>query len=100
MDPYSLATSEMDLTTDGCFIHLRKFIDNEKYKLRGFYDDSALQTFAHAAQKMGLALMADGWKIELALELSVLTLYDMVILIGSKISPGFSSRVWLIIQHR
>lgn len=90
----------MNLTSDECLFHLRRFLDNQRRGLRVFYDDSALQTLAPAAQKMCLALFADGWKKELAMQLLVLTLYDMVILIGSKISPDFSSRVWLTIQHR
>ncbi|KAL0632091.1 hypothetical protein Q9L58_009023 [Maublancomyces gigas] len=81
MDPYSLATSEMDLTTEECFVNLQKFLNGEKRGLRLFYDDSALQTLAPAAQKMGLALLADGWGKEIAMELSLLTLYDIVILI-------------------
>lgn len=79
------------VTLEECFKNFRKYIDNEKrgtedlkkIALQVFYkDDKSLQDLAPAAKTMVESLFALGCGKEIALQLSVLILYDLVMLIG------------------
>lgn len=72
------------ITRAECLEHFRLFIKNEKSGLRDFYrDDAALDGKAAIGEAMVIQLLADGCGEEVALDLALLTLYDIVMLIGS-----------------
>lgn len=66
-----------------CFNSLREFLDGwGGVELRVFYKDDDLKKLASAAKKMVETLFDRGCGKEVALHLSILILYDMVVLIG------------------
>lgn len=75
------------ITKAHCLQYLRYFIDKEKPGLLVFYDDNALETRAAKAEMMVNKLVEMGYSMELALDLTLLTLYDLVLLIG--LPPSF-----------
>lgn len=78
------------VTVDECFKNFQKYIEHEKrgadeskIALKVFYkDDKSLQDLAPTAKTMVESLFALGCGKEIALQLSVLILYDLVMLIG------------------
>lgn len=70
------------ITKQECFNRLQKFLNREKGGLRVFYTDDALLKFAFAAKIMVGGLLHLGCGKETALQLSLLVMYDVVVLIG------------------
>lgn len=70
------------ITEQECFNRLQKFLNREKGGLRVFYTDDALLKFAFAAKIMVGRLLHLGCGKETALQLSILVMYDVVMLIG------------------
>lgn len=71
------------VTEQDCFNNFKKFIGREKTGLTVFYEsDGAIRKLAPAAKTMVDKLFAIGYIKQTALELSILVLYDMVVLIG------------------
>lgn len=79
------------ITEDECFRNFQRFLSHEKPGLDVFYSNEDLKMLVPAAKKMILTLFDLGCGKEGALQLSILILYDMVMLIGLKISPTYSS---------
>lgn len=79
----STTTTTVTVTVDECFKNFRKYIDGEDRSLDIFYkDDESLKKHAPTAKIMVEKLFSLGCKKEIALHLSTLILYDMVMLIG------------------
>ncbi|KAL0630726.1 hypothetical protein Q9L58_010425 [Maublancomyces gigas] len=82
------------VTVDECFKNFQKYIEHEKrgadeskIALKVFYkDDKSLQDLAPTAKTMIESLFALGCGKEIALQLSVLILYDLVMLIDDSSS--------------
>lgn len=70
------------VTEDQCFNYFTRFIDIEKPKLRIFYTNEDLRKLAPVAKTMVEQLFVAGCKKEVAMQLSILVLYDLVLLIG------------------
>lgn len=70
------------ITADECFTNFKKYITNERPGLSAFYDDLALRELAKKAQDMGEKLMVKKCGKEIAMQLSLLTLYDIALLLG------------------
>lgn len=82
--PVNATTPTIKITEDECFTNFKRFLKREKSGLRVFYPgDEDLKKHAPAAKIMVEKLFGLGCKKEVALQLSVLVLYDMVMLIGS-----------------
>lgn len=79
----AVAAARLSVTEDQCFNNFTRFIQKEKVGLRVFYDDEALRKLAPMAKIMVEKLFVLGCKKEIAMQLSILVLYDMVMLIGS-----------------
>ncbi|KAL0631443.1 hypothetical protein Q9L58_009688 [Maublancomyces gigas] len=78
------------ITEDECFNNFKKFIKREKSGLKVFYpQDEDLKKPASAAKTMVEKLFDLGCKKEVALQLSILILYDMVMLIDD--SPSMET---------
>lgn len=82
------------VTVDECFNNFAKFLEREKSGLRIFFDDMALKGLAPSAKAMVEGLFALGWKKEVAMQMSVLVLYDLVLLIGLPLTPSFIHSSW------
>lgn len=65
-----------------CQHHLDKFLGTHS-GLRGLYDEDRLEDAVSRAQGMLDKLMGSGYTREVSLPLTVLTLYDIVVLIGA-----------------
>lgn len=78
------------ITEDQCFSHFQRFL-RKKGGLRVFYSDEDLKKLAPAAKQMVLAMVARGCLLEIALQLSILILYDIVILLGLKLWSNYTS---------
>lgn len=91
-DPTGAGVAKLPtVTVEECLKNFQKYIDQEKrgtdepkkIALKVFYkDDKSLQDLAPAAKIMVEKLFAIGCGKEIALQLSVLILYDLVMLIG------------------
>lgn len=77
-----IAPTRLSVTEDQCFNSLMRFIDREKTGLRVFYNDQTLRELAPAAKTMIEGLFGLGCKKEVAMQLSILVLYDIALLIG------------------
>lgn len=70
-------------TPEQCKEYLNNFIQFEKPYLKTFYkDDSALTSPASISSSMVDKLMKSGCSKELAEQFSVLSLYDLILLLG------------------
>lgn len=77
------APTTLKITDDECFNNFKRFLDKEKKGLRLFYPgDDDLKKLVPTAKTMVEKLFGLGCKKEVALQLSILILYDMVMLIG------------------
>lgn len=76
------------VTEDECFNNFAKFLYREKSRLRIFFDDMALKELAPFAKAMVEGLFALGYKKEVAMQFSVLMLYDLAFLIGMPLTPS------------
>lgn len=74
--------SSRSITETEVFHHFKDFIADEKKGLEKFYNDTSLKTAAKRGKKMIEALQNDGCGKEVAKDMALLTLYDIVILIG------------------
>lgn len=82
-DPEGEDTTRSIVTTDECFANFRRFIDGEKVGLKVFYkDDNAIRELAPIAKIMVETLLSRGCPKEIALQLSLLILYDLALLLG------------------
>lgn len=82
------------VTEDDCFKDFRKYVTGEDRALNKFYkDDESLKAHTRRAKTMVEGLFELGCKKEIALQLSRLILYDLVMLIG--LSLHFPGRAWL-----
>lgn len=70
------------ITVDECFTNFKKYITNERPGLSAFYDDLALHEVAKKAQDMSEKLLVKKCGKEIAMQLSLLTLYDIALLLG------------------
>lgn len=90
-----IAAAQLSVTEDQCYKNFTRFIDSEKPELRIFYDDETLRKLAETAKAMVESLFALGCKREIAMPLSILVLYDLVMLIGLFFNPS-STRIAII----
>lgn len=99
MDPERKYIAKMIVTTDDCFRVLRTFIDKEKVGLKVFYrDDDAIRKLAPIAKAMVDTLLSRGCGKEIALQLSILVLYDIALLLGiTPVPPPRCRPSWLTI---
>lgn len=86
------------LTDDDCRRKFRTHIAKEE--LGQFHKDEAIEGFVPIAKTMVKALFKLGCGKEVALQLSLLILYDMVMLIGLTPSRDPSNKTWLTHLHR
>lgn len=86
------------LTDDDCRRKFRTHIAKEE--LGQFHKDEAIEGFVPIAKTMVKELFKLGCGKEVALQLSLLILYDMVMLIGLTPSRDPSNQIWLIHLHR
>lgn len=71
------------VTEQDCFNNFKKFLGREKTGLKVFYnEDGRIRKLAPVAKAMVDKLFAIGYIKQTALDLSILILYDMVMLIG------------------
>lgn len=70
------------VTSDDCYKNLKRFIDGEKTGLKVFYNDEALKAKATSAAVMVNELLKMKCGKEIAQQLSLLSLYDIVMLLG------------------
>lgn len=83
-DPASgdIAPAVLSVTEDQCFNNLTRFVEKEKAGLCCFYDEHALRRLALEAKEMVEKLFIRGCNEAVAMDLSVLVLYDIAMLIG------------------
>lgn len=80
-------TNRPTVTEDDCFKNFRTYVTGEGRELDKFYkDDVSLKAHTRTAKAMVEGLFDLGCEKEVALQLSRLILYDLVILIG--LSPS------------
>lgn len=87
-------TLTLSVTDDECFHNFTRLLNGEKSGLRIFFDGNALRDSARAAKKMVEGLFRLGCKKGVAMQLSVLVLYDLVILIGLPLTPSLIRSSW------
>lgn len=78
----AIAAAGLSVTEDQCFNNFTRFVDRDKAELRIFYNDEALRQLAPIAKTMVERLFVLGCRKEIAMQLSILVLYDLVMLIG------------------
>ncbi|KAL0635218.1 hypothetical protein Q9L58_005864 [Maublancomyces gigas] len=76
------------ITVDECFTNFKKYITNERPGLSAFYDDLALREVAKKAKDMAEKLLVKKCGKEIAMQLSLLTLYDIALLLDDSVSMG------------
>lgn len=72
------------ITAEECLENFNKFMDNEKPGLRSFYDKEKLEKLSVNAADMVNKLREKKCGKETSKQLSILCLYDLVMLIGMK----------------
>lgn len=88
-EDHPTSTAPPTITHQECLEHLQGFVKGEKVGLSTFYDDDALVAKATLGTAMITKLLADGCSKRVAKDLAVLTLYDIVMLIG--LAPGWQA---------
>lgn len=91
-----IANCWLSVTEDECFDNFTRFIDTEKVGLRVFYDDDALRKLVPIAKTMVEGLFILGCKKEIAMQLSILVLYDLVnwFVLHSFLDPKSCRATW------
>lgn len=94
----TINTDTHNVTEEECFNNFTTFIDSEKQGLRIFYDNEALEKLAPRGKSMVEELLVRGCNRQIAMQLSILVLYDMVLLIGMFVPSCFRKpdvrRLW------
>lgn len=86
------------LTDEECLVNFKAHVDRDG--LGVFHTPQAIAGFVPIAKEMIRVLFARGCGKEIALQLSLLILYDVVMLIGLTPSRGPGNQKWLTRQHR
>jgi hypothetical protein len=82
-DPATEEVRERPTTTDEeCISFFKDYLETERKSLKTFYKDEDIPKLGEKAKTMFGALIELGCKKETAQQLTLLTLYDIVMLIG------------------
>lgn len=78
----AMSAARLSVTEDRCFNHRSRFIAREKANFQVFHDHQALRQLALNAKVMVEKVFILGCEKAIAMQLSILVLYDIVMLIG------------------